>query len=377
MLQYSRVTRNDEADLAPVRVSRIDVGKLGKVERTPQGGLRVDANLTRVGVFLYRNPNGSERRELRPAEEVFKADSLATLADAPVTDLHPPAMVTTENHGTYSKGHARDIKHDDRFVTSKLVLQDKTLVGAVERKDRTQVSLGYTCREDLTPGIYNGERYDLIQRDIQYNHVAIVPSGRAGADVALRLDAAEMIADDSAGEKKMKIVIDGVEFEVSEQVAQAFGKFETETKADAAKLATESKRADTAEAQRDEAKDALKKAIDPAALNARIDARVALVTAARKILGTEVKLDDKSDDDVRKLVIAKAKPDLKLDGKSAEYVSARFDAIVESGENVGLNDAARTLATLSARTDTATVAAPVVETAKGPEYPGLTKESYR
>lgn len=377
MLQYSRVTRNDEAAPAPVRVSRIDVGKLGKVERTPQGGLRVDANLTRVGVFLYRNPDGSERRELRPAEEVFKADSLATLADAPVTDLHPPAMVTTENHGTYSKGHARDVKHDDRFVTSKLVLQDKTLVGAVERKDRTQVSLGYTCREDLTPGIYNGERYDLIQRDIQYNHVAIVPSGRAGADVALRLDAAEMIEEQpKEGKPMLKIVIDGVEFEVSEQVAQAFGKFETQVKADAAKLTTESKRADAAEAQRDEAKDALKKATDPATLNARIDARVALVTSARKILGAEVKLDDKSDEDVRKLVIGKAKPDLKLDGKSAEYVVARFDAIVESGENVGLNDAARVLANLSVTRKDADPA-PVLESPKGPEYPGLTKESYR
>lgn len=377
MLQYSRVTRFDEAAPAPVRVSRIDVGKLGKVERTPQGGLRVDANLTRVGVFLYRNPDGSERRELRPAEEVFKADSLATLADAPVTDLHPPAMVTTENHGTYSKGHARDVKHDDRFVTSKLVLQDKTLVGAVERKDRTQVSLGYTCREDLTPGIYNGERYDLIQRDIQYNHVAIVPSGRAGADVALRLDAAEMIEEQpKEGKPMLKIVIDGVEFEVSEQVAQAFGKFETKVKADAAKLTTESKRADAAEAQRDEAKDALKKATDPATLNARIDARVALVTSARKILGADVKLDDKSDEDVRKLVIVKAKPDLKLDGKSAEYVTARFDAIVESGENVGLNDAARVLANLSVTRKDADPA-PVVESPKGPEYPGLTKESYR
>src|SRR5690606_20498946 len=35
-----------------------------------------------------------------------------------------------------------------------------------------------------------GEKYDRVQRRIRYNHVAIVPEGRAGEAVALRMDAA-------------------------------------------------------------------------------------------------------------------------------------------------------------------------------------------
>ena len=69
-------------------VVRFDTGTLGSVKRTPQGGIRVPASLTRTGVLEYTNPDGSIRREYRPPDEVFNADSLATLADAPVTNLH-------------------------------------------------------------------------------------------------------------------------------------------------------------------------------------------------------------------------------------------------------------------------------------------------
>src|SRR5690606_25874157 len=65
------------------------------------------------------------------------------------------------------------------------------LLAAVERKDRREVSCGYRCLVDETPGVTpEGERYDRVQRRIRYNHVAIVPEGRAGEAVALRMDAA-------------------------------------------------------------------------------------------------------------------------------------------------------------------------------------------
>jgi hypothetical protein len=67
------------------RVVRTDfTGTFRKVEETEQGGVRMPAALTRVGVFRYRDAQGREWGELRPPEEVFAPASLATLRDAPV-----------------------------------------------------------------------------------------------------------------------------------------------------------------------------------------------------------------------------------------------------------------------------------------------------
>jgi len=216
---------------------------------------------------------------------------------------------------------------------------------------KVQTSCGYECDLDETPGVYEGQRYDAIQRNIRANHVAIVESGRAGSEVKIRMDSAVMTSDPTEPqdqESRMdKITINGVDYEVSSQVAQALA---TERADALAKLATESKRADSAEAQRDEAADKLAKeqaarkdSEDPGKLAALVAARVALETSARTVLGDGENFAGKSDKDVRLAVIAKAAPALKLDGKSDEYISARFDAIVDSAPS-GVDKAAEAVA---------------------------------
>jgi len=46
--------------------------------------LRVNARLSKTGVFAYENS-----REYRSVEEVFHANSPESLNGAPITDLHP------------------------------------------------------------------------------------------------------------------------------------------------------------------------------------------------------------------------------------------------------------------------------------------------
>ena len=41
---------------------------------------------------------------------------------------------------------------------------------------------------EFTPGEYNGQKYDAIQKNITNNHIAIVWKGRAGKNASLRLD---------------------------------------------------------------------------------------------------------------------------------------------------------------------------------------------
>lgn len=177
-------------------VRRYDATTLGKTSRTPQGFLRAPAFLTRAGIFKYRRADGSIVRELRPPEEVFKAESLATLSAAPVTDLHPSQPVSPTNVRALSVGHVGEqVRQDDDKVSAELVIEHADTIAAVERGDRRELSCGYQCRIDETPGEWNGQPYDCIQRDVVYNHVAIGPRGwgRAGAEVALRLDSGDAV----------------------------------------------------------------------------------------------------------------------------------------------------------------------------------------
>src|SRR5581483_3078064 len=174
------------------RVFRVDVGaKIRKDMRTQQGGARIPAFVTRTGVFTYTQPDGSVVRELRLPEEVFNKDSMKTLETAAVTVGHP-GRVTPENWRTLSVGAPVDVRKDGRFLASDLVVNDATTLARVG-VDLVECSCGYDCEVEKKSGVYDGEQYDAIQRNIRYNHVGLGPEGwgRAGSSVRLRLDGAD------------------------------------------------------------------------------------------------------------------------------------------------------------------------------------------
>jgi hypothetical protein len=71
-------------------------------------------------------------------------------------------------------------------------------------------------------------------------------------------------------------------------------------------------------------------ALAPARLDAAVESRVALVVSAAKVLGADAKFDGKTEREIQAMVIAKVQPSAKLDGKSDDYVTARFDACLET-----------------------------------------------
>jgi hypothetical protein len=234
-----------------MRVRRVDLARLDTVERTPQGGIRAPARLARTGVQVYQMPDGTERREYRPADEVFHADALASLRDAPVTDLHPASVVHAANWRELSVGHVgEDVRREGDFVAATVVVQDATEVERVLKGERKELSVGYEVEIDPTPGTSpEGERYDAVQRKIRANHVGLGPDGwgRAGSEVALRLDGAGVQvqrADGAAAKetRSMKVIkIGGREFKTDapEEMAAAQGeadKQQAKQDADAAAL---------------------------------------------------------------------------------------------------------------------------------------------
>jgi len=193
-------------------VCRFDAAPIGKGERTPQGFLRIPAHLTKSGILKYRRADGTTVRELRPESEVFAPASLATLRAAPVTDMHPPEMVSPSNVRKLSIGIvSEDVRADGELVAAAVTVQDADAIAAVERGERREISCGYRCRIDATPGTYRGQPYDQVQRDIVYNHVALGPRnwGRAGRDIALRLDANSAVMESPDSDDSEVMHMDG------------------------------------------------------------------------------------------------------------------------------------------------------------------------
>ena len=351
---------------------RFDRGTLRKPVRTDSGFLRADAYVTRVGVFAYSNADGTTRRELRHPDEVFDEASLATLELVPVTREHPGELVTDANAKQLQVGTTgeRAFEAEGRYVQTALKVTDGETIEDILSDKRRDLSCGYVCDSDETPGVTSGIpgiddglEYDLVQRKIRYNHVAVTKSGRAGPLVSIpRMDAGgedvAVMVEDSAtkktktGASKMEtIVIDGVEYEVSKQAAQAYRreqqKMDSQLKA-AKKLADEqTARGDMAEKQRDDAKkiaEETKQKLDDAVSNENVRSmvakRVRLVTDAKRVLSAHgVKedslgdLEEKSDREIMELAIEKAFPGTKLDDKNDDYVGASFDMVVKGTDS--------------------------------------------
>lgn len=326
-----------------VGVRRFDRGQLQKPQRLDNGFLRVDAYLTRTGVFEYMNTDGSVRREYRPPEEVFHADALASLDRAPLTNNHPnEGFVSAKNRKRVSVGTTGGARVDGDKVAGSLQIEDEDAVRDVER-GKQEISCGYTADLDDKSGVSpNGEKYDCIQRNIRYNHVALVDRGRAGPDVRVRMDNldAELVPSRADGTlPNQEIHVDEIEIEVAGvkvKVPKTVAALHEKERADSADaLKTEKSAHEATKAQLDAAKDALDKskqahadAIDPKRFDEAVKGRVALEGKAREVLGAEAKIEG-TDRDIRVAVISKLTPSFKADGLSDEYVRARYDGALE------------------------------------------------
>lgn len=170
---------------------RVDIGTLRPPVRLPDGRVRVEAHITRAGVFNYLNPDGSLRRELRDPSEVFNADSLRSFEQLPVTNTHPYEQVTAKNARQHMVGaNDSSVTRDDDHVRTMLMVADEATIAEMDAKKKVQVSCGYTCDFDPTPGthpLYGA--YDGKQKNIRGNHIALVEHGRAGTTARVRMDA--------------------------------------------------------------------------------------------------------------------------------------------------------------------------------------------
>jgi hypothetical protein len=184
-----------------VRVERRDYGAIKRATPTTQGGLRFAAFPTRAGVLVYRNPDGSARRELRHPDDVFKPEALASLAHATLTDRHPEGRVDTSNYRALTIGHvAENVRKSDEqpgHVACDVIVNDAEMIRLIDSGERGELSCGYTCDLLDEQGEFEGEHYDARQVGHVYNHLALLGPGeaRGGATCALKTDGKDVRFD--------------------------------------------------------------------------------------------------------------------------------------------------------------------------------------
>ena len=158
---------------------------------TPEGYLIChDVPINRTGTQEYTagemQLDGDPERIItvnRYPEDVFDAAALASFEGKDVTSGHPPENLTPENHAAYSKGHVENVRRAGDQTIADLHIKDATLISDIKNGIIREVSCGYVCNWEPDGAGYK-------QTNIRGNHVAIVPHGRAGHDVAIKDQAA-------------------------------------------------------------------------------------------------------------------------------------------------------------------------------------------
>lgn len=163
----------------------------------------------------------------RSPDEVFSEAALSSFEGKPITDEHPPELLTPDNCTQYSRGHAQNIRKGEGewegHVIADLHIQDEELIRAVQGGKR-EISCGYECSyTENEDGTYS-------QHDIRGNHIAVVTRGRAGKHVAI-LDSKKKVEAVKRPERNVTMKKNSLFFKWFAQAAKDASPEELETMA--------------------------------------------------------------------------------------------------------------------------------------------------
>jgi hypothetical protein len=149
------------------------------VELDSEGAVQLDDGTLKVGatVAMEKVYDYGDYTALKPADELSAAVPFSD--GIPITRMHPPSGIVTRRNEIL--GRFRDPKFSDGRLSGDLYITDQDLARDVLDKKLTDLSGGFFCRLDPTPGTFDGVSYDAVQRDIYLNHIAVVDQGRCSS----------------------------------------------------------------------------------------------------------------------------------------------------------------------------------------------------
>lgn len=205
-------------------IQKFDVNVLHK---TPEGYYQGNVVCTGIGVFRYLDKNKKFVQRLRDVDDVKAAT--ASINCKPITLQHPNKPVDINNVKDLKVGMtANDATFDGLNNRVTVTITDKDAVDAIDRGEVKAFSMGYKCSVVENDGVWQGVHHDQQQKDIVYNHLALVTRGRAGDKVNFMVgDSADFadifdMADPEEGEKKP--TEDGTEYQQGQPVVVNDGK---------------------------------------------------------------------------------------------------------------------------------------------------------
>ncbi|MEN6533964.1 MAG: DUF2213 domain-containing protein [Bryobacteraceae bacterium] len=127
--------------------------------------------------YLFRDP-----KELEKAAPTFNNLPLMdNHIEVSALDLEDPKV---KDRITGSTG--TNARFEDPYLVNELVVWTAGGIDGVMSKTQTELSCAYRYELDMTPGEFQGQKYDGRMFNIQGNHVALVDEGRAGPDVVVK-----------------------------------------------------------------------------------------------------------------------------------------------------------------------------------------------
>ncbi|CAB3812244.1 DUF2213 domain-containing protein [Achromobacter denitrificans] len=152
-----------------------------------------DNPITKVGVFPYLGreigaPDADRIYQVyRPQEELEKPETIASANLVPWIDEHE--FLGVEGMPAEKKGVQGTTGESARFeypyLRNSIRAYSDFMKNLIDR-GKVELSPSYRCRYEFSEGVFDGQRYDAIQRDIRFNHLASVEEGRTGPDVAVQ-----------------------------------------------------------------------------------------------------------------------------------------------------------------------------------------------
>lgn len=301
------------------------------------GSLVAEVFAARTGLQDYRgaevdpdNAHGLRDQALvkvyRPEAEVFKADSLATFAAAPVTVDHPSVAVTADNWKGLGVGEINgDVVRDGQRVRVPIIVRDAGAVTAATTTHK-QLSMGYATelvfpQDGKHP---DGTACDAYQTNLKINHIALVPAARGGPELrvvdertaphkepTMKIKIGDAEVDATNGEA-VRIAVDGLNTKLTTALADK-AKAETDLAAAVTDKATLDAKVTTLEKQVADAQ------LSPAQLR---DAARAYALTADKAKALGVTVSDEMDEPA----IMKAAVMSKIGDAAKDWNDAQFAA---------------------------------------------------
>ncbi len=149
--------------------------------------------ISRSGVFPYLGKSiGADEPDkiymvLRPEEELANPEAINSFKLLPMINDH--VMLGSQEQGLTApekkgiEGTTGDlVEFKDGILYANLKIFSQKLYDLI-KKGKTDLSLGYRCIYEKASGMFNGEPYEYIQRNLRGNHLALVDSARC--DVAV------------------------------------------------------------------------------------------------------------------------------------------------------------------------------------------------